>query len=131
MDSALFCIPRCVFGWIWRGSRPPLGRVASAPRADEVIFESADNQIFSSTHAGHTLLQRDSPNGRNIGKPAPAGEMQNMQNPINCFCTFLLFGFCMCFHIIAQFCILLHIVAYYCTFLHMFAYFYIFVVFSN
>ena len=63
VDFAHFCIPRCIPGWICRASWPPLGRVASALRADEVIFESADNQIFSSSQVAHHLLQRDSPNG--------------------------------------------------------------------
>ena len=54
VDFAHFCIPQCIPGWICRASRPPLGRVASALRADEVIFESADNQIFSSRYVSPT-----------------------------------------------------------------------------
>ena len=54
VDFARFCIPQCIPGWIFRASRPPLGRVASALRADEVIFESADNQIFPSRYVSPT-----------------------------------------------------------------------------
>ena len=54
MDFAYFCIPGWIPGWICRASRPPLGRVASALRADAVIFESADNQIFPSRYVSPT-----------------------------------------------------------------------------